>query len=368
MTQQYSQLRAMLAITKASLKAIFRSPSTVVFSLGFPLIFILVFGFVGEGAVSVKIGIDRATDTSNHVFHALSHVGSLKLVTNESESQMIADMKKGRLTAILNIIPRQPDPEKYPYYELHVLTSSAGADKIQLLQSILRDVIARANNIVYKDNPTVGTVVTQTVPGRAYKSIDFILPGMLGFSLLSAGIFGTAFLFFSLRQTLVLKRFFATPVSRSYILLGEGLGRLIFQVLGAIVIIGIGYYFFGYTLIHGFETFLIMLLLSAFGLIIFMGFGFVVSGIAKNESTIPPIANLVTLPQFLLAGTFFPIDVFPSWLQPVCRIMPLTYLNDALRKIAFEGARIWDVGPQILVMTIWGVVIYAAAIKVFKWE
>ncbi len=39
----------MLALTKASLKAIFRSPSAVIFSFAFPLIFILVFGFLGGG-------------------------------------------------------------------------------------------------------------------------------------------------------------------------------------------------------------------------------------------------------------------------------------------------------------------------------
>ena len=62
-----------------------------------------------------------------------------------------------------------------------------------------------------------------------------------------------------------------------------------------------------------------MLTLSAMGLIVFMGFGFVVSGIAKNESVIPPLANVITLPQFLLSGTFFPIDAFPKWLQAISK-------------------------------------------------
>jgi ABC-2 type transport system permease protein len=146
------------------------------------------------------------------------------------------------------------------------------------------------------------------------------------------------------------------------------LARLLFQSFGSVIIIGIGYFFFGFTLINGFATFLEMLLLCLFGLIVFMGFGFIVSGIAKTESTIPPLANIVTLPQFLLAGTFFSVDVFPAWLQPICKIMPLTYLNDALRKIAFEGLHLWNVGPQLGVLCIWGVVVYAVAIKVFKWE
>ena len=47
MTGTYSQAKAMLAITRGSLRATFRSPSAVIFSIAFPLIFILVFGFIG---------------------------------------------------------------------------------------------------------------------------------------------------------------------------------------------------------------------------------------------------------------------------------------------------------------------------------
>jgi len=99
-----------------------------------------------------------------------------------------------------------------------------------------------------------------------------------------------------------------------------------------------------------------------------MGFGFIVSGIAKNEGSIPPLANIITLPQFLLAGTFFSIEVFPRWLQPICKILPLTYFNDAMRKIAFEGAHLVDCWQQIGILLIWGVIVYMAAIKIFRWE
>jgi ABC-2 type transport system permease protein len=48
--------------------------------------------------------------------------------------------------------------------------------------------------------------------------------------------------------------------------------------------------------------------------------------------------------------------------------MPLTYLNDALRKIAFEGARLWQLPKELLILVVWGLVVYAVAIKVFRWE
>ena len=91
-----------------------------------------------------------------------------------------------------------------------------------------------------------------------------------------------------------------------------------------------------------------------------MGFGFVVSGIAKSENVIPPIANIITLPQFLLCGTFFPIDAFPKWLQVISNVLPLTYLN--------EGAGLADISTQILILVLWGVVVYAAAVRFFRWE
>jgi ABC-2 type transport system permease protein len=203
---------------------------------------------------------------------------------------------------------------------------------------------------------------------REYKTIDFILPGQLGFSLLASGVFGVAFMFFNLRITLVLKRFFATPITRPYIILGEMLSRVLFQMLTAFVIILAGKLLFGFTLVHGVTTFVDMLILSFIGLIVFMGFGFIVSGIAKNDSTIPPLANLITLPQFLIGGTFFSINVFPPWLRGIAQAMPLTHLNNALREVAFEGRGLWDVRSEIGILLLWGVVVYFVAIKVFKWE
>ena len=367
MAVKYNQWKALLAMAKASLKAILRSPSAVIFSLGFPLLFILVFGFIGDSGVSIKVGVDKQTDTSSYVYQALTKEKSLKLITDKTTAEMQDDLKKGHLTAVISI-SSLPQQGAAPSCHVQVSTSTASVDKIQLFNSILRGVIYQADDNFYPRASIAKVEPMIVLPGRRYKTIDFILPGLLSFSLLSAAVFSTAFLFFNLRQTLVLKRFFATPIRRIHIVLGEALARLVFQVAGAILIIGIGYFAFGFTLVHGWSTFFEMLILTAFGVVVFMGFGFVVSGIANSESTIPPIANVITLPQFLLAGTFVPVDAFPGWLQPVCRIMPLTYLNDAFRKIAFEGQHLWNIGLELGVITLWGIVVYAVAVKVFRWE
>lgn len=366
--QSYFQVKAMLAITKASLRSIFRSPSAVIFSIAFPLIFILVFGFLSSGGnISVKVAMDPRSDTANYIYSALQRIPSLKLAA-PGQQDIDTELAKGRITAFIHIEATGDTTQPY----LINLTSSEAANpqNIEVLKSILGSVISRVNDSSFKDRPTYAKVnnIVKKVPGRVYRTIDFILPGQLGFSLLSAGVFGVAFLFFNLRQQLVLKRFYATPIRRLYIILGEALSRVIFQLITAIIIISIGHFAFQFTLVNGWWTFLDIMILSFIALILFMGFGFVVSGLAKNESTIPPFANLITLPQFLLAGTFFSIENFPKWMQPFCNILPLTHFNNAMRNISFEGTSLLATWPDIAVLLVWIVIVYALAFKIFKWE
>jgi ABC-2 type transport system permease protein len=366
MGRRYSQFQAMLAITKASLKATFRSPSSVAFSIGFPLIFILVFGFIGEsGGLSYDVSLDKNSDTTNELYFTLKNVPALHFV-HKSDSLVKEDLEKGNLIAVIDI---QKNPVGNPAYIINLKSSEAvKRQDLQVLQSILNGVIIQNSDtanakLLAKVNPQI-----EKIPGRVYREIDFILPGQLGFSLLGAGVFGVAFLFFNLRQQLVLKRFFATPITRPYIVVGEALARVIFQMMAAIIIIGLGAFAFHFTLIHGFLTFIELMFLSFIGLIVFMGYGFIVSNLAKNESAIPPFANLFTFPQLLLSGTFFPITVFPKWLQFFCNLLPLTHFNDAMRELSFEGASMLSVWQDIAVLLLWGVILYAVAIRVFKWE
>jgi ABC-2 type transport system permease protein len=367
MEDKYSQVKGMLSIAKASLKATFRSPSAVIFSIGFPLIFILVFGFIGEGGgFSVNVALDKTSDTINPVYSTIKQIEGIHFV-NKPDSVLQEDLQKGNLTAFINIKKNNGNPA----FIIQLKSSEAVKPQdLQILQSLLNAVISNLNKSIYPGSPTIATVDAnvEKIPGRVYRQIDFILPGQLGFSLLSAGVFGVAFLFFNLRQQLVLKRFFATPITRTYIVLGEAISRVIFQMIAAIVIITIGTVGFHFTLVHGATTFFELMLLSILGLIVFMGYGFIVSNVAKNESTIPPFANLFTFPQFLLAGTFFPIDVFPKWLQFFCNLLPLTHFNNAMREISFEGASLFDVWQDVGILLIWGIILYAVAIKVFKWE
>ncbi|HRP88811.1 MAG TPA: ABC transporter permease [Edaphocola sp.] len=363
MSQNYSQLSALKALTKASIRSMLKSPSAVVFSIAFPLVFIFAFGFIGDLSPKVKLSISSNSDLANPVFTGIMSNPSFQVMTHLDSVTERQELQKSRIQAIVNIQKMASNK-----YKVNIITGSHNRSVANQIETDINENFLVHDSNLHQSLLQLVDVKKVEVKDKEYKLIDFILPGQLGFSLLAASVFGTAFVFFGFRQMLVLKRFFATPIKRSIILLSEALARLIFQLTGGLLIILIGKYFLGFTLINGWITVVNMLVVSAMALLVFMSFGFIISGIAKSESVIPPISNIVTLPQFLLAGTFFPIDNLPTYLQFLAKIMPLTYFNEALRAIAFDGANLWDVKFEILIIIIWGIIGYSIATRLFKWE
>jgi ABC-2 type transport system permease protein len=369
--KKYSQYKAMLAITKASLIAQFKSPSAIIFGFLFPMFFILIFGSGGGGVPGVAIALDNKADTANEMYFAIKQVPNITIRkydnTAEANAKKQDDLLKGRITAVLDIQRSKTDSLKKYLVQIH--SSKASQERVGLLEIILKGVVSKVDELSDNKTKTVAAInKTEPIGDRVYKRIDFILPGQLGFSLLSAGLFGISFLFFSLRETLVLKRFNATPLSRPFIIIGEALARVIFQFVILSVIILAGKFFFGFTLVNGFTTFAEIMFICFIGLFVFMGFGFVISGISKNINVVPAITNAIGFPQFMLSGTFFPYEGLPKFLHPVSKALPLTHLNDALRKISFEGLHLSSCWKQLGILGIWAIVIYVIAIKVFKWE
>lgn len=369
MPQSYSQSKALLAIIRASFKAIFSQPASVVFSLLFPIVFILIFGAFGKGGgTTFKVALEEGSDTTNFFYAGLKSHPAMRLTTYKAEQNLNKDLEKGQLTAAIRI-KRTDTSSSQPHLRIDIRSTSASGNTFPLFMHELDYVKlmyeSKLNRTKEEYVQIAQPVITE---GRQYKQIDFILPGQVGFSILFATLFGVAFTFYTLREQLVLKRFYASPVKRINILIGIGISRLFFQLLNVVVLIAFGHYFLGFTLQHGFVTFLEMILLSVIMLFLLMGVGLIISSMVKSDSSIPLLINLFGFPQMLLSGTFFPISVFPVWLQKICYFFPLTQFNDAMRKVSFEGLHIWDCWEQLGILTAWIVLIYVLLARVIKWE
>jgi ABC-2 type transport system permease protein len=273
----------------------------------------------------------------------------------------------GWIAAIIGF-QKNNDSAVHSPYLVHARTSQASQRDYQQFLSALNHTVAQIDEKKYPERQSVASFSQSVVEGRRYSMIDFFLPGMIGFALIGSAVFGIAFTIYSLKETLVLKRMYSTPIRREYIILGESVAKVIFNLTTVVVLIAFGHYVYDFTLAQGWITFFNMLILSFIGLLVFMGFGYFISAVSKNQNVIPVYANLFMFPQYFLSGTFFSKSALPAFLQPIIKFLPLTALNDAMRNIAFEGASLASCWQEILILLAWGLVIYFATVKVFRWD
>src|SRR5215211_421809 len=124
MPQSYNQLRAMMAVTKASLKATFRSPQSIFFSLFFPIVLIWIFGSLGRGGIpKYDVALEKNADTTTGFYQALKNNPSIHF-ENEKGKNIEDELKKGRITAVIDI-QKNSDSSSASPFRVHLRTSSA---------------------------------------------------------------------------------------------------------------------------------------------------------------------------------------------------------------------------------------------------
>ena len=361
--RRISQWPAYLAMSWYAFIAQTRNPATFAFGFLFPRVFISIFGLIGNSGTSLNVGIPNSIDQTNPVVAVVEKQSFIKIHKGQ-ESDLETQLRQGRLDGIIEVTSQN----KPSQFSVTVLTSSATPQQAGTLTSFIKSVVDDINlRTAGVTNPPI-SIAQQEVSGRQFRYIDFALPGMIGFSLLSTAMFGTVFGLIFLKKALILKRMFATPTKPLTILLGQGTSRLVMALLQTALILALGIILFKFYLPHGFFTFIELMLLSTMGLIAFLGFGYFMAGLANDENSAGPLTNLITLPQFLLSGTFFPTDNLPSWVQPIATNLPLSYFNIAIRKITIEGQSIEATIPYLLGLLAWGAIMYLLAAKTFRWE
>jgi len=202
-----------------------------------------------------------------------------------------------------------------------------------------------------------------TVPGRRY--IDFLIPGLLGFGLMSSSVWGLGWGLVQMRTGKLLKRLVATPMRKADLLASFILSRLLLAVLETGFFLAFARFLFGVRVAGSLLSFV---LLAALGALSFGGVGLLVASRAQNNETAGGLMNLVTLPMTVLSGVFFSASHFPGWMQPLVKALPLTALIDALRAISVDGASLWAQGGPLLVLAIWGAGAFAVALRIFRWN
>jgi ABC-2 type transport system permease protein len=203
----------------------------------------------------------------------------------------------------------------------------------------------------------------EKVSGVSLRYVDFLVPGILGMNVMQLNIFSVAFALVAQRQRGVLRRIFATPLDPRRFLAAHGLMRLGLSIGQVLILLAVAFALFRVRIVGSLADLLVVAILGA---VPFLMQGFAIAGWARTENQVPPVANLITLPQFFLSGVFFPKEAAPEVIRPITNYLPLTLLNDALREISAQGASLWDERTQILGLAAWAVVSFVLAVRLLR--
>ena len=216
----------------------------------------------------------------------------------------------------------------------------------------------------YKQNaiPIIG-ITSATVNTQQTKYIDFLIPGLIGFSILTSPMFSLVNISSEYKKTKLFKQLSLTPLTKMEWLTSKVLWYIVLTIAGFLLMVGVGVFAFGahVTLSVGLIPFLIL------GPMLFAALGMLVGTVTKSPETAGVIGNIVTFPMMFLSGTFFPISTMPQYLQTVAHVLPLFYVIEGLNNVMVYG-NITGALIDFAVLAVITAVIFTLAVRLFKWR
>ncbi|MCH2572512.1 MAG: ABC transporter permease, partial [Planctomycetes bacterium] len=209
------------------------------------------------------------------------------------------------------------------------------------------------------------TVSDDPVSETGGRYIDFLVPGLLGMGLMGGGMWGVGFSIVNLRIRKLLKRYLATPMKRSHFLIAMMISRVLFTIPEMLVLVWGAHWLFGVENQGSFLAVVVLVFLGAFE---FSGIGLLIASRAETTETVSGLMNLVMLPMWIGSGVFYSVDRFPASVQLVLNQLPLTPLIHGLRGVMQDGASLAVLFPQLMVISLWGLITFGLALWWFRWQ
>jgi ABC-2 type transport system permease protein len=216
----------------------------------------------------------------------------------------------------------------------------------------------------YNDTtPAIIGMTAATVNTQQTKYIDFLIPGLIGFSILTSPMFSLVNISSEYKKTKLFKQLSLTPLTKMEWLTSKVLWYIVLTIAGFLLMVGVGIFAFGahVTLTPWLIPFLVL------GPMLFAALGMLVGTVTKNPETAGVIGNIVTFPMMFLAGTFFPISTMPTYLQTIAHVLPLFYVVEGLNNVMVYG----NIASALIDLAVVGVItaiIFGLAVKLFKWR
>jgi ABC-2 type transport system permease protein len=358
-------MRSLLAMIRANLIMSVRNRTALFWNLAFPALFILLFGAIlgRDSGVEFTVGVvgpPSALKDATVAAMEQSDAFDVKFPDDEAtvEEDELGELHDGDRDVVLvfgSTTGETSQPTIRLYYDQ---TEGPNAEiAVSVVRQVLLAVVGGGESPV--------TITEEGISADDISYIDFFVPGILAMSLMNSGVIGLSTAFVAYRERGILRRIKVTPFSLSSFILARIISQLIVGIVQAGILVGLARLVFGLD-VEG-NPLLILIGILAGGLA-FLAIGFGIASIARTVETAASYANLVTFPMLFLSGVFFPVDSVPNWLQPITRILPLSYLVDALREPMTRGRGLSAVWVDLLVLMATFAAAMIFAVRFFRWD
>ncbi|OPY26110.1 MAG: ABC-2 family transporter protein [Methanocella sp. PtaU1.Bin125] len=361
----------LLTEVKYSLLSFFRNKGAVFWTLLFPIVILLLLGYVmggGDGSYVLYYNDSDNSQTSRGILQALNNTTVIEL-KDGAGMDLQQQLKDGKISIYLEI---QAGFEQ-GIVQAKMAGGNATAPALQIyydksrpsslaLISILNEVINGLNMRLANAVPVVGAqahdVATQSVSYFA-----FLLPGIIGMSIMSSAVNGTVGMMAHNRATGVFRKLATTPISRVVWNAGRIIQMTIILMISTAIAMVAGYMAFG--VVPNVNPMMVVMIVA--GGAVFSGLGMIIASFIKDEETAANAASALTFPLMFVSGSFFPVEQMPWFLRYLAMVSPLTYLNDGLRSSMITGNNEVALFSLAVVGAV-GVVLFVVGVLVMKWK
>lgn len=200
--------------------------------------------------------------------------------------------------------------------------------------------------------------------GDGYTYLESSFASLIAVGICVAAFMGIPLTIADYRDKKILKHFFTTPCSPVWILGSDVLCGAVTAALSAIFVSLVSVVFLGYEMRGNIWAFMgawILTLASMFSI------GLLMASLCRTIKSVNMVTSLVYFPMLFLSGATIPYELFPTGLQKVADILPLTQGIKLMKAVSMgvEMDSVWKIVVLLVVITL---VCSAVSVKAFRWE
>jgi ABC-2 type transport system permease protein len=324
------------ALLRAEIRVFTRDKMMLFFTLLFPLVFILLFGFLMGGIgdmdeTNIGILLETASD-HDLLMQALRESGLTEPRDYDSQESLEAAISEQQVD--FGLI--------WNGSTLQFLYNTTRLQENSAFQQLAAGIAADFNILRQGTTSAIGIVQIHAGEIESTGWFNLVLPGILAFSILSSGLFAISGHLTQMKERNILDRMIVTPMRPVSLLAAVALVRLVVGFISTLITLGVGILVFHLSFTVDWFRYSVFVVCSTLGT---MGIGTLIALVVRRPSSASSLANALAMTMMFLAGIYFPIEFMPPFLRTISALLPLTHMANVMRYVTgvmdMSDARFW---------------------------